>query len=126
MNKDFAAAVFDDLKVLLNKYSEHLVCVKDEPGDYYLDTGHIQKNKKPMFFGAVKIGKTYVSFHLMPVYCFPNLLGDISHELKNRMQGKSCFNFKTTDDALIKELAGLVDRGYQAFEAAGYVSPRQP
>ena len=48
-----------------------------------------------MWFGAVKLGKAYVSFHLMPLYMSPALEKEISPTLKKRMQGKTCFNFKT-------------------------------
>ncbi len=37
-----------------------------------------------MLFGAVQIKKTYVSYHLMPVYAFPVLLEKISAELTQR------------------------------------------
>jgi hypothetical protein len=47
-----------------------------------------------MWFGAVKLGKAYVSFHLMPLYMSPTLEKEISASLKKRMQGKTCFNFK--------------------------------
>ena len=38
----------------------------------------------------------------MPVYMFPDLLDGISPELRRRMQGKSCFNFKKAESALLK------------------------
>lgn len=65
-----------------------------------------------MYFGSVKINKNYVSFHLMPVYVFPFLIDKISPELKSRMQGKSCFNFKTIDIKLFSELGELTGLGY--------------
>ena len=68
-----------------------------------------------LFFGAVKIGKRYVSFHLMPVYVHPELLDGISPELRQRMQGKSCFNFTRPDDALFAELGSLTGAGYNAY-----------
>jgi len=79
------------------------------------------KNKKPLFFGAVKIGKNYVSYHLMPVYVFPELLKDISPALKQKMQGKSCFNFKSVDADLFEELKTLSEKSYQAYKEAGYL-----
>jgi hypothetical protein len=51
-----------------------------------------------MWFGAVKLGKAYVSFHLMPLYMSPTLDKEISPALKKRMQGKTCFNFKVVPD----------------------------
>ncbi len=60
--------------------------------------------------------KNYVSYHLMPVYAFPELLKGASPELKKRMQGKSCFNFKAVDDKLFAELLRLTEKGYQRFK----------
>ena len=51
-----------------------------------------------MWFGSIKIGKAYVSFHLMPIYMSPTLNQKIPASLKKRMQGKSCFNFTSVPD----------------------------
>ncbi len=48
----------------------------------------------------------------MPVYVNPALLEAISPELRKRMQGKSCFNFKTIDMQLFEELAALTYVAY--------------
>ncbi|MBI5301478.1 MAG: hypothetical protein HY868_05020 [Chloroflexi bacterium] len=42
--------------------------------------------------------------------------------LKKRMQGKSCFNFATMDDAMLKELAALTKQGYDRYRKEGFVS----
>lgn len=111
--------VLDQLRAILQPYAKHLV-VKSEPGgDYYLETRHIMKNKQPLFFGSVKTQKNYVSFYLMPVYVFPDLLEDASPELKKRMQGKSCFNFKAVDPALFAELASLTEKGFGRYQKEG-------
>ena len=61
-----------------------------------------------MWFGAVRIGKAYVSYHLMPLYMNPTLTGTISTALRKRMQGKSCFNFKTAPEPeILAELKRL-------------------
>lgn len=98
-------SVFIRLKSLLEHYAPHLIVVHDEPGNYYLDTPVIGPNKKPLFFGSAQIKKNYVSYYFMPVYVFPDLLDALSEALKKRQQGKSCFNFKTVDTALLDELA---------------------
>jgi hypothetical protein len=98
-----------------------MVVVVDESDSFYLNTHFIMKNKKPMYFGSVKINKNYVSYHLMPVYVFPDLRDDMSPALTKRMQGKSCFNFKTIEDVLYKELAELTKAGYSKYESAGYL-----
>ena len=79
--------VFHPLKDILTPYSNSMVVVTDKPDNFYLNTHHVMKNKKPMYFGSVKINKNYVSFHLMPVYVFPELLESISPKLQVRMQG---------------------------------------
>ena len=56
-----------------------------------------------------------VSFYLMPVSMYPGLLETISPELKKRMQGKSCFNFKKVDKTLFDELAALTRQGFERF-----------
>jgi len=71
-----------------------------------------------IFFGAAQIKKNYVSFYLMPVYMFPELLKGISPELKKHMQGKSCFNFKKVDPELFKELTKLTKLSVEKFRAA--------
>jgi len=116
--------LFEQLKNIIDPYANKLICAVDDPTLFYLETTHIMKSKKPLFFGSVKINKNYVSYHLMPVYVFPELLADISPELKRRMQGKSCFNFKATDQALFDELAALTKVGYQQYSAAGYIKTK--
>ncbi len=114
-------AVFADLRKIMAPYASLLDVKRDDNTELYLDTRHIQKNKKPLFFGAVQLKKGYVSFHLMPVYVAPELLADVSPELKARMQGKSCFNFKTSDPALLKELAALTKAGHASYKQQGFV-----
>ncbi|MCU1265571.1 MAG: hypothetical protein JWM21_1889 [Acidobacteria bacterium] len=112
--KDFAAT-FQNLKAILEPYAPKMIVVHDTDGNYYLDTTYVMKNKHRMFFGAVRMGKAYVSFHLMPVYCCPDLLSTISPELNKHMQGKSCFNFKSVDEKLFRELTALTKAGCARF-----------
>ena len=102
--------VFSALKSVLAPYASQLDAKKDDALELYVDTRHLQKNKKPLFFGAVQVKKSYVSFHLMPVYVNPDLLDAVSPELKARMQGKSCFNFTAIEPSLFKELEGLTKK----------------
>jgi hypothetical protein len=114
-------AVFQELRETMSSYSDHLDLVTDDEISYFLNTHHIMKNKKPLFFGAVQIKKNYVSYHLMPVYVDSSLLDNISEPLKKRMQGKSCFNFKSVEKDLFSELASLTEAAYQSYVQAGYV-----
>lgn len=120
-NADFDA-VFDALKRILEPVADQLNVVADERDNYYLDTHHIMPNKKPLFFGAVQTRKNYVSFHLMPVYVNPDLKKDMPESLRKRMQGKSCFNFKTVESIPHEELQALTLAGLADYRRAGYVS----
>ncbi|WP_100655585.1 hypothetical protein [Alteromonas flava] len=112
---------FTALKNILLSHANALDIVTDSNEHFYLNTHHIMPNKKPLYFGSVKVNKRAVSFHLMPVYVFPELLEKISPELKKRMQGKSCFNFNEVDPTLFNELKGLTLRGFKRYQQAGYI-----
>lgn len=110
--------VFERLKAILKPYAKNLTITADTSDAYSLDGHYSEKYKKALFFGAAQIKKNYVSFYLMPVYMFPDLLNGMSSELKKHMQGKSCFNFKKVEPDLFKELTQLtrlsVERAQQA------------
>jgi hypothetical protein len=108
--------VFEQLKNILQPYAENLTVKADTPDTYYLDGPYSEKWKKELFFGSAQIKKNYVSFYLMPVYMYPELLKEVSPELKKHMQGKSCFNFKKVEPALFDELAALTRKGAEKYE----------
>jgi hypothetical protein len=114
-------AVFTELRSILAPYAAKLDPKKDGASELYVDTKYIQKNKKPLFFGAVQLKKSFVSFHLMPVYTTPELLDGLSPSLKSRMHGKSCFNFAEVDKPLFKELASLTKAGFASYKEQGFV-----
>jgi hypothetical protein len=114
-------ATFSALRAILEPLEPGLVKVHDETDHYYLDTAYIQQNKKPLYFGSVRIGRNYVSFHLMAVYIWPEILNGVSDRLKHRMQGKSCFNFTAPDPELLSELSALTNQGFTKYREAGYV-----
>ena len=112
-----ADKIFSELKSILARYEPNLSVLHNKSDNYYLNTPTTDKNKKSEFFGAVQIKKSYVAFHLMPIYYFPKLLDNISQELKNKMQGKSCFNFKNTDVNLFAELKSLTKSCFDKYKS---------
>ena len=108
--------VFEKLKKILKPYSKDLIVKTDTADTYYMEGPYSEKWKQDLFFGSAQIKKNYVSFYLMPVYMYPELLKDISPELKKHMQGKSCFNFKKVEPDLFKELADLTDKSAEKFK----------
>jgi len=113
--------VFQQLKEVISSLGEGLVVKKDQPDYYYLNTNKLEKNKE-IFFGAVQIRKSYVAYHLFPVYKFPALLNDLPPEIKKRMQGKSCFNFKKelSEEDLV-EMRRISQSSYDAFVKGGMI-----
>jgi hypothetical protein len=126
VKKPAAPAAFTDvfrrLKAILTPYAKTMTVVKDTAEWYYLDTKQIGKNKKPICFAAVRLGKAYVSFYLMCAYCNPKILAAMSPELKKRMQGKSCFNFKAVDDTLFTELEQITKLGAEWFDTIDWAN----
>lgn len=112
---DFAP-VFQGLKNILKPYAPKLNVTADTKDVYSIDGPYSEKWKRDLFFASVQVKKNYVSFYLMPVYMYPDLLEGIKPELKKRMQGKSCFNFRDVDPDLFEELAALTKKGYDKFE----------
>ena len=108
--------VFEKLKSILKPYEKSLAIKADSVNTYYLDGPYSEKWKKELFFGSAQIKKNYVSFYLMPVYMYADLLKDISSDLKKHMQGKSCFNFKKMDPELFEELEDLTKKSYERFQ----------
>ena len=115
-------ATFTQLKEIFAPYEAKLHVTVNTPDNYSLDTNHVMKNKHRMYFGGVRRGKNYVSFHLMPVYALPGLIVTISPDLKKRMQGKSCFNFTSPDEKLFKELRKLTKAGFSRFTSKKFYS----
>ncbi len=112
---------YQALKKIMAPYAAKLDTKVDSDKELYVDTQHIQKNKNPLFFGAIKVSKNYVSYHLMPIYLHPPLLTPVSAELKKKMQGKSCFNFTAIDKPLFQELATLTKAGFVHYKSQGFV-----
>jgi len=111
--------IFDALKPVFEPYAGRLAIQVDKPGEYYLETKTAMRKRQAFQFGGRKIGKAYVSFHLMPIYMNPKLQAAISPELKKRMQGKSCFNFTSVDPSHIAELKKLTKAGFEEFKTWG-------
>jgi hypothetical protein len=108
------------------KRAEWLVVKTDTPVAYTLVTKvpspFPQHKGQPMWFGEVRLGKAYASFHLMPLYMNEKLTNSLSPALKKRMQGKSCFNFKGDPEGeLLEELDRLTEAGLRVWSEKGWV-----
>ena len=121
--------VFARLKEILQKYSGSLtikagdnsysLCGKVGPATLKIWRGEMRQPIMPVAF--IEIKKAYVSYHLMGIYMNPKLQSGISKELKTRMQGKSCFNFKKIDEKIFKELDQLTEKSIDAMKKGGFI-----
>ena len=122
---DFAP-VFDALKPVLAAHAKRFVVKDDKPAVYTLDTKSPspfpQHKGAPLSFGAVRVGKAYVSLHLVALYMNPALNQLVSPALSKRKQGMACFNFKTAPDAAtLKELKQLTKVCIDDWKTKGWL-----
>lgn len=110
------APTADALRKMLDEETVGMERRRDPGAGYCVMAGYSPLWKKELYFGGVREGKSYVSYYLFPVYMVPELLAKASPELKRRVQGKSCFNFRTIEPALLDELRALTRRCRQACE----------
>ena len=120
MRDDFAPA-FSALKKVLAAHASKLAIKTDRPSEYTLVTKTSspfpQHKGEPLFFAMVRRGKTGVSFHLLPLYMNPKLVGTVPSMLKKRMTGKACFTFKTEPDPkTAKDLSTLIAAALKSWQ----------
>jgi len=112
--------VFAALREVLATHAGKFAVATDSPAQYTLLTcspsPFPQHKGQPMWFAEARLGKAYVSLHLMALYFNTELVATISPELKKRMQGKTCFNFQSMPEpALLAELRRLSKASVQVF-----------
>jgi hypothetical protein len=121
MVKENFDSVFAALTTILKKYERRLAVKATGPNEYYLESKTPVWKGRPMMFAAVRRGKRYVSYHLIPVCACPELIKSMSPALKKQMHGKACFNFKRVDKKLFAELARVTAAGAKAFRSCGWL-----
>ena len=112
---DFAA-VHARLRDILLPYGADYSITRDGPSGMALEVPGLE-GKPWGYVAGTRVGKSYVSFYLMPVYASAELGGSISPALQKRRQGKSCFNFTSVDELLLAELEDLAAKGIPNFRA---------
>jgi hypothetical protein len=124
------AEIFGRLRLILQKHGAALSVKEDSADCYSLDApigpatlrawgGKAKINRIPVAW--TKIGKGSVTFHLMALDG-DSLGKTMSKELQGRMQGKTCFNFKKTDEKLFGELEDITARGIAEFKQSGFIA----
>jgi hypothetical protein len=105
-------AIYARLFELLNKHKGKLSVGIEKPGTIWMSVNGETYRGKPLYYAGVRMGKNYVSYHLVTVYM--NKV-KMSPELKKRMQGKGCFNFASMDQKLFDELDQLTTDGLKNY-----------
>ena len=104
--------VYSRLCEMFTRHKGKLSVAVKKPGTLWMAVTGAMYRGKPLFYGGVKMGKNYVSYHLMSIYM---LDVEISPELNKRKQGKACFNFAEVDEKLFGELDRLTVAAMKDF-----------
>jgi hypothetical protein len=127
---DFSS-LFARLRLILKQHAGEFTVADDTARSYCLEaspgpatlrawSGKVKRTTIPVAW--VQVGRAYVSFHLMGLYGCEDLQVSMSKELRARMQGKTCFNFRTDNERLFRELETLTAAGISAFREAGFIA----
>jgi hypothetical protein len=122
-SSDFAE-VDRRLRQILKPHRARLAVTKDDPAGMAVEIPGLE-GKPWGYVAGVRPGKRYVSFYLMSVYASQELMASMSPELRQRMQGKSCFNFTRIDEPLFAELGRLMEAGLEPFIALAREAEQQ-
>lgn len=95
---DAFPAVFAELRRIMIEAAPGMIVGEDGPASFSLKTSWIEaRTGQPAWFGWIAIKKSYVAYHVMPLYVLPELESSVPESLEKRRQGKTCFNFKKAD-----------------------------
>src|SRR5438309_10909147 len=114
---DFATVFTALRKDVLEPFLGEIRVQTDKPGNYHTEVPGMFHRGKPLYFAGLRTGKNYVRFHLLRVSSAPELLKGMSPALKKRMQGKTCCNFTTVDEACFAVHSRLTVAGLKLFSS---------
>lgn len=106
--------IFSTLRTLMLEAAPGMVVTQDTPTSFTLKTTWLEaRTKEPAWFGWIAIKKSYVAYHIMPLYTLPALNDLVPASLEKRRQGKTCFNFKKADTELFDQISKLTKAAAQ-------------
>jgi hypothetical protein len=74
-----------------------------------------------LMVAAVMEQKTFVGFYLFSIYMDPSLKKKIPAPLLKLLKGKSCFNLKSVDDALLAAIKQSIDATIADYRKKGWM-----
>ena len=119
--------IFDTIRSVLKKYCPPMVAGKDKEGVYELmgNKAVPYGSKKiivpGMYFSSVVARKDMVSFYFFPIYFHTDDFIGLIPTMSKCLKGKTCFNFKKTEQVNPKELNKLLKKGVGAWKKMGYM-----
>src|SRR5438045_9687004 len=92
-NTEFAVT-FNTLRTIIAPYAHQQMRVVHDTPDYYcLETTFPLMQHKSVMFAAVRTGKGYVSYHLVPLYMNPRLEVTSFTDMNRSYRVNAMFNF---------------------------------
>ena len=114
--------IFAQLRAIMLEAAPGMAIAEDSAANLTLKTHWIEaRTGQPAWFGWIAIKKSYVAYHIMPLYTLPALEAAVPEGLARRRQGKTCFNVKKVDEAVfaqLRELTALAARMEPDLRAA--------
>jgi hypothetical protein len=107
-------SVHGRLREIILRHSGDLAVTKDGPGGMAVEIPGLE-GKPWGYVAGTRVGKSYVSYYLMPVYAIPSLRDGLSPALAKRMQGKACFNFTRIDENILAELSEVTGHAIATY-----------
>jgi hypothetical protein len=125
--------IFAKIKKILEKNSGNFLqkdqyigsqAKQQKPGYHLYGSKEVSlfgKKPQPTYIGGVIQQKNYVSFYLSAIYSHPDLLKDISPDLKRVLKGKSCFNISKATPQLLEEVDEILKKGIEKYKEIEWI-----
>ena len=106
-----ATELVAELRALLVPYEDVLVGQEL----YGIEVLHRPGSKMHDWFAGVRPGKGTAKLMLLPIKSHPEVLEEISPQLRKRISGDALFTLKPGDEALLPELEQVVAKAFDAY-----------
>lgn len=122
-----ADTIFNTLVEAMTSLCPPLVITKNKKGVFEIigntpvPYGSTKKIIPGMYFASAVVRKDMVSFYVFPIYGHPELFIDVAPTAMKCLKGKTCFNFKKSEQVNKTEIVALLKKALAVWKKAGYV-----
>lgn len=122
-----ADTIFNTLVEAMTSVCPPLVITKNKKGVFEIigntpvPYGSTKKIIPGMYFASAVVRKDMVSFYVFPINGHPELFIDVAPTAMKCLKGKTCFNFKKTEQVNKTEILALLKKALAVWKKAGYV-----